>query len=86
MSSKDPEELTSKLVDTLMNMADKKYRADVERYEYIFEQIDYLLQMERDHLTEMNGDMVVSVADFFDNAGDDDLEVDENDGVYIVSI
>ena len=63
--SKDPEKLTFKLVDTLMNMADKKYRAAVERFEYIIEQIDYLMQMERDHLTEMNGDMVVSVADFF---------------------
>ena len=29
VSSKDPEELTSELVDTLMNMADKKYRAAV---------------------------------------------------------
>ena len=29
--------------------------------------------MERDHLAEMNGDMVVSVAEFLDNAGDDDF-------------
>ena len=41
----DPEELRSKLVDTLMNMADKKYRAAEECYQYIFEQIDYLMQM-----------------------------------------
>ena len=33
------------------------------------------------NLSEMNGDMVVSVADFLDNAGDDDLEMDENDGL-----
>ena len=50
-----------------MNMADKKYRTAVERYEYIFEQIDYLMQREsRDHLTEMNGDMVTGV-DFLDD-------------------
>ena len=30
------------------------------------------MQMERDNLSEMNGDMVVSVADFLDNPGDDD--------------
>ena len=57
-------------------MADNKYRAAVECYEYIFEQINDLMQMERDNLSEVNGDMVVSVADFLDNAGDDDLEMD----------
>ena len=30
---------------------------------------------------ELNGDMVVSVAQFLDDAGDDDLEMDENAGV-----
>ena len=34
--------------------------------------------MERDNLSEMNGDMVVFVAEFLDNVGDDDLEMDEN--------
>ena len=81
VSSKDPEELTAKLVDTLFEMADKKYRAAVERFEYIFEQINFLMQMERNNLSEMNGDMAVSVADFLDNAGDDDLEMDENGGL-----
>ena len=81
IASKDPEELTAKLVGTLFEMADKKYRASEECYEYIFEQINDLMRMERDHLTEMNGDMVVSVADFLDNAGDDDLEMDENGGL-----
>ena len=33
--------------------------------------------MECNHLAEMNGDMVVSVADFLDNGGDDDLEMDK---------
>ena len=81
VSSKDPEELTAKLVGMLFEMADKKYRAAVERFEYIFEQINDLMQMERDNLSEMNGDMMVSVAEFLDNAGDDDLEMDENGGL-----
>ena len=79
--SKDPVELTAKLVGTLFEMADKKYRAALERHEYIFEQLNDLMQMERDHLAEMNGDMVVSVAEFLDNAGDNDLEMDENGNV-----
>ena len=37
--------------------------------------------MEHDHLAEMNGDMVVSVAEFLDNAGDDDLKMDEDGGL-----
>ena len=37
------------------------------------------MRMERHNLAEMNGDMVVSVAEFLDNAGDDDLEMDENE-------
>ena len=83
VSSKDPVELTSKLVGILLEMADKKYRAAVESYEYIFEQINDLMQMARDHLAEMNGDMVVSVAEFLDNFGDNDLEMDKNSGVTI---
>ena len=81
VSSEDPDELTTKLVGTLFEMADKKYRAAVERFEHIFEQINDLMQMERGNLSEMNGDMVVSVSDFLDNAGDDDLEMDENGGL-----
>ena len=81
ISSKDPEELTAKLVATLFEMADKKYRAAVERFEYIFEQIDDLMRMEGYHFAEMNGDMVVSVAESLDNAGDDDSEMDENGGL-----
>ena len=41
VSSKDPGELTAKLVGTLFEMADKKYRAAVEQFEYIFEQINF---------------------------------------------
>ena len=81
VSSKDPEELTAKLVGTLFEMADKKYRATIERYEYVFEQIDDLMRMEHHNLAEMNRDMVVSVAEFLDNAGDNDLEMDENGGL-----
>ena len=73
VSSKDPRELVSQLVDILLQMGENKYRAAVERFEYIFEQIDDLMRMERHHLAEMNGDMIVSVAEFLDNAGDDDL-------------
>ena len=35
VSTKDPEELTAKLVGTLLEIADKNFRAAVERYEYI---------------------------------------------------
>ena len=45
VSSKDPEELIAKLVDTLFEMADKKDVAAVERYEYVFEQINDLMQL-----------------------------------------
>ena len=36
VSSKDPKELAAKLVGTLFEMGDKKYRAAIERYEYVF--------------------------------------------------
>ena len=39
------------------------------------------MRTERHHLAETNGDMVVSVAEFLDNAGDDDVEMDENGGL-----
>ena len=42
VSSKDPEELTAKLVGTLLEIAKKKYETCVERYEYIFEQLEQL--------------------------------------------
>ena len=67
VSSKDPEELTAKLVGPLLEMAKKKYEACVERFEYIFEQLEQLKVQEMVSLQE---DMV-----------DDDLELDENGGV-----
>ena len=42
VSSKDPEELTAKLVGTLLEMAKRKYEACMERFEYIFEQLKQL--------------------------------------------
>ena len=77
--SKEHKELTSKLLGTQLNMADKKYRAAVEQCKYIFEQMDELMQIESDHLSEMNGDMVTG-ANVLDG-GDYDLEMDENGGV-----
>ena len=44
------------------------------------------MHIERHHLAEMNGDMVVSVAEFLDNAGDDDLEMDKNGGLKVCTI
>ena len=79
VSSKEHKELTSNLVETQLNMADKKYRAAVKRFEYIFEQTDELMQMESDHLSDMDGNMVTG-ANFL-NGGDYDLELDENGGV-----
>ena len=71
VSSKDPEELTAKLLGTLSEMAKKKYEACVERYEYIFEQLEQLNVQEMVRLEE---DMVDD---------DDDLEMDENGGLTI---
>ena len=67
VSSKDPEELTAKLVGTLLEIAKKKYEACGERFEYIFEQLEQLKVQEMVSLQE---DMV-----------DDDLELDEDGGV-----
>ena len=52
VSSKDPEELTAKLVGTLLEMAKKKYEACVERFEHIFEQLEQLKVQEMVSLQE----------------------------------
>ena len=67
VSSKDPEELVSQLVGKLLKMAKKKYEVCVERYEYIFEQLE---QLKVQKMMRLQEDMV-----------DDDLEMDENGGV-----
>ena len=57
VSSKDPEELTAKLVGTLLEMATKKYEACVEHFEYIFEQLEQLemMHLQEDMLDENGG-------------------------------
>ena len=67
VSSKDPEELTAQLVDTLLEMAKKKYEKCVERYEYISEQ---LVQLKVQEMLRLQGD----------DTGDD-LGIGENGGV-----
>ena len=67
VSSKDPEELTAKLVGTLLEMAKKKYEACVERFEYIFKQLEQLKVRE-----------VVRLQEYMVH---DDLEMNENGGV-----
>ena len=73
VSSKDPEELVSLFVAILLEICEKKYRATVERFEYIFDQLEQLKVQEMDHLKESNGTRV----DFLDD--DDDMEMDNDD-------
>ena len=40
VSSKDPGELVSQFVGILLEMGEKNYRAAVERFEYIFDQLE----------------------------------------------
>ena len=53
-SSKDPGELLSQFVNVLMEMANKKYEACVERYEHIFIMMDGLLEWERARMESIN--------------------------------
>ena len=75
VSSKDPEELTAKLAVILLEMGEKKYRAAVERFEYIFDQLEQLKVQEMDRLEESN----LAGADSLDD--DDDVEIDNDDNV-----
>ena len=74
VSSKDPGELISQFVDILLEMGEKKCRAAVERFEYIFDQLELLKVQEVDHLQESNGAGV----DFLDD-DNDDVEMDNDD-------
>ena len=74
VSSKDPGELVSRFVIILLEMGEKKYRAAVERFEYIFDQLEQLKIQEMDRLEESNG----AAVGFLDD--DDDAEMD-NDNV-----
>ena len=67
VSSKDPEELVSQLVGTLLEMAKKMYEICVECCEYIFEQLEQVKVQEMVRLQE--------------DIADDDLEMNENGGV-----
>ena len=73
VSSKDLADLVSQFVDILLEMAEKKYRAAAERFEYMFDQLEQLKVQEMDHLEKLDGPEV----SFLD--GDDDLEMDNDD-------
>ena len=80
VSSKGPGELISQFVIILLEMGEKKYRAAVERFEYIFDQLEQLKVQEIEHLEELNGAGI----DFLDDADDDvdeDVEVHNDDNV-----
>ena len=68
----------SQFVDILLEMGEKKYRAAVERFEYIFDQLEQLKVQEMDRLEEAN----LAPGDFLDD-DDDDVEMDNDDNVTI---
>ena len=72
--SKDPGELMSQFVDILFKMGEKKYRAAVERFEYIFDQLEQLKAQEMDRLEEAN----FAADDFLDD-NNDDVEMNNDD-------
>ena len=73
-SIKDPGELISQFVAILLEMGERKYRAAVERFEYIFDQLEQLKVQEMDRLKESNGTGV----NFLDD-DDDDMEMGNDD-------
>ena len=76
VSSKDPGELVSQFVAILLEMGEKKYRAALERFEYIFDQLEQLKVQEMDRLEEAN----LAADDFLDD-DDDDMEMDNDDNI-----
>ena len=76
VSSKDPGELVSQCVDILLEIGEKKYRTAVERFQYIFDQLEQLKVQEMDRLEESNGAGV----NFLDD-DNDDVEMDNDDNV-----
>ena len=76
VSSKDPGELISQFVDILLEMGEKKYRAALERFEYIFDQLEQLKVQEMDRLEEAN----LAADDFLDD-DNVDVEMDNDDNV-----
>ena len=74
--SKDPEELLSKLVDTLLDMSEWKYVASVEQFEEVFEELGEFIQDEKSRLEE---DMVETQVDLDDlMEGNVEWDADEN--------
>ena len=73
VSSKYPGELVSQFVAILLEMGEKKYRVAVERFEYIFDQLEQLKVQEMDRLEEAN----LAADDFLDD--DDDVKMDNDD-------
>ena len=69
VSSKDPGELISQFVVILLEMGEKKFRAALERFEYIFDQLEQLKVQEMDRLEEVN----LAADDFLDD-DDDNVE------------
>ena len=76
VSSKDPRELISQFVDILLEMGEKKYRVALERFEYIFDQLEQLKSQEMSRLEEAN----LAADDFLDD-DNDDVEMDNDDNV-----
>ena len=76
MSSKEPGELISQFVAILLEMGERKYRAAVEWFEYIFDQLEQLKVQEMDRLEEAN----LAVDDFLDD-DNDDVKMDNDDNV-----
>ena len=72
--SKDLGELVSQFVDILLEMGEKKYRAAVERFEYMFDQLEQLKAQEMDRLEEAN----FAADDFLDD-NNDDVEMNNDD-------
>ena len=71
--SRDPGQLIAQFVGILLEMGEKKYGAAVERFEYIFDQLEQLKVQEMDRLEESN----LAGVDFLDD--DDDMEMDNVD-------
>ena len=79
VSSKDPGELVSQFVVILSEIGEKKYRAAVERFEYIFDQLEQLKVQEMDHLEESNRAGIGFLDDDDDDDDDDNVEMDNDD-------
>ena len=75
VSSENPGELVSQFVVILLEMGEKKYRAAVERLEYIFDQLEQLKVHEISCLEESN----LAGVGFLDD--DDNVEMDNDDNV-----